>query len=75
MQTVFTVALVAGGVLMLIPPAFVLGLNIFGMIAAQKKNGTTAGFKNTRHAPTCSVDADCPAGYVCSGGECVLCEL
>jgi hypothetical protein len=64
-------ALVAGGFIILFPVAFIWYLNIGGMLKAIKSRGVTKKSQEALSNLTCSVDTDCPAGYVCLNGRCV----
>ena len=64
-------AFVIGLPVILFPVAFVWYLNIGGVSAAIKERRALNLLEKSRSNQTCSVDTDCPSGYVCSDGRCV----
>lgn len=71
MEWSYIVAIVSGGLVVLFPIAFIWYICIGGICVtiASKKRA-----KLLKKAPTnltCSINADCPRGYVCVNGRCV----
>jgi hypothetical protein len=64
-----TLALAIGTLVILFPVAFIWYLNIDGIYKATKR-ARMAKVLKMRPDLTCSIDADCPLGYVCLGGRC-----
>jgi hypothetical protein len=71
METVAIVVLSVGIPVFLFPVAFIWYLNIGGILKAIKNRGVARQFEEALSDLTCSVDADCPLGYMCLGGRCV----
>ena len=65
------VALVIGVLVILFPVAIIWYINIGGMVSAVKGRRAVKQVEKTPSSLTCSVDADCPPGYVCLNGRCV----
>jgi hypothetical protein len=61
-------ALAIGILVILSPVAFVWYINIGGVF---KRGRAEELFEKTLPNLTCSVDTDCPPGYVCLGGRCM----
>jgi hypothetical protein len=64
-------ALFAGGLIILFPVAFIWYVNVGGILTAIKRRGMVKKFKEEPSNLACSIDTDCPAGYVCLNGRCV----
>jgi hypothetical protein len=64
-------ALFTGGIVILFPVAFIWYLNIGGILKVVKSRGAVKELQKTPSNFTCSVDNDCPTGYVCLDGRCV----
>jgi hypothetical protein len=60
--------LVVGGLILLLPLAFILYLNIGGLYHMIRQERSK---KEEILGLTCSIDSDCPPGYVCLDGMCV----
>ena len=65
--THFALLLVAAPFILL-PAAFIWYLNIEGARCAMGKAGAR---KKALADTVCSIDKDCPPGFVCMGGHCV----
>jgi hypothetical protein len=63
--------LVAGGLIILFPVAFIWYLNVGGILKSIKSRGVAKKSEEALLNLTCSFDTDCPTGYVCLGGRCV----
>jgi hypothetical protein len=61
-------AWILGGAFILFPVAFVGYLSIRGLYEAVHKADAKKDFAEM----VCSIDADCPEGYLCVSGRCVL---
>ena len=64
-------ALVAGGLIVLFPAAFIWYVNVGGILRAINSRGAVKKSKEVPANLTCSIDTDCPMGYVCLNGRCV----
>jgi len=64
-------ALVIGIPVVLFPVAFIWFVNVGGMMATIKSWGTVRQPEKTPSNMTCSIDTDCPPGYICRNGICV----
>jgi hypothetical protein len=60
------------GLFVLFPLAFVWYVNVGGMMTGIKNRGMAKKFKEAPSNLACSVDSDCPPGYACLDGRCVL---
>jgi hypothetical protein len=67
-----TLALATGMLVILFPVALIWYLNIDGIYKAIKRARVAKVLKMPLPDLTCSIDADCPLGYVCLGGRCTL---
>ena len=56
--------------IVLFPVAFIWYINVGSMFKAIKSWGKEKQFEKTPNL-TCSIDADCPPGYVCFNGRCI----
>ena len=65
------VAIVIGGLVMLIPAALVWYICIGGICVAITGKKRAKLFEKAATNLTCSINADCPKGYVCVNGRCV----
>jgi hypothetical protein len=54
------------------PVALIWFINIGGIMATVKRWRTAEQSDKATSKLTCSVDMDCPTGYVCIDGQCVL---
>jgi hypothetical protein len=59
------IAAVAGVLVSLLPIAFIGYVNVGGIRKALRDRRAKAT------EPLCSIDADCPEGYICRGGRCI----
>jgi Cys-rich repeat protein len=57
--------LIAGFLVSLIPIAFIWYLNIGGIVQAVRDR------RMRSNETVCSIDTDCPEGFVCQSGRCV----
>jgi hypothetical protein len=64
-------ALAIGSLIILSPVAFIWYINVGGVLTAIKSRRVAKQFEKTPSNLTCSVDTDCPPGYVCLDGQCV----
>jgi hypothetical protein len=60
-----------GALFVLFPAAFMLYVNVGGISKVLRKRQESGVFKRVLRNMTCSVNDDCPDGYVCVGGRCV----
>jgi hypothetical protein len=72
MELVTIVSLAIGILIILFPVAFIWYFNVGSMLAAVKSRRAIKQVGKTPSNLTCSVDTDCPPGYVCLGGRCIL---
>lgn len=68
-ETILTSAIAA--LVVLSPAAFIWYMNVGGIHQAIKRRKVAKLFEKALSNLTCSVNADCPPGYVCIGGHCV----
>ena len=71
MEWEIILALTIGMLVVLLPVAFIWYLNIGGIYKGVKSARVAKQFEKSLSNLTCSVDIDCPLGYVCLGGRCV----
>jgi hypothetical protein len=64
-------ALATGGLIVLFPVAFIWYVNVGGILTASKSRGVVKKFKEAPSNLTCSIDNDCPQGFVCLNRRCV----
>jgi hypothetical protein len=55
----------------LFPLAFVWYLNIGGIAAVVRERRALKLLEKSPSNQTCTIDSDCPAGYVCVNGCCI----
>ena len=72
MEFGIVLALTLGVFVILLPVGLVWYLNISGIHEAVKGYRTAKLFEGALSKLTCSIDTDCPPGYVCAGGRCIL---
>ncbi len=65
------VAIVIGGLVALIPAALVWYICIGGICAAITSKKRAKLFEKAATNLTCTIDTDCPQGYVCLNGHCM----
>jgi hypothetical protein len=65
-----TLALATGMLVILFPVVYIWFLNISGIYKARKGTKAAKVLKTLLPDLTCSIDADCPPGYVCLEGCC-----
>ena len=71
MEFGIVLALTIGVFVILLPVGLVWYLNISGIHEAVKGYRAVKLFKGALPKLACSIDTDCPPGYVCAGGRCV----
>ncbi len=71
MQWQYIVALAIGTLVILFPVAFIWYLNIGGIYGTIKMRRVAKLLEKALPNMTCSINADCPEGYVCVNGHCV----
>lgn len=59
-----------GGILVLFPVAFIWYISVGGILTAMKSRGVVKQSEKAPSGLTCSIDTDCPPGYVCLSGRC-----
>jgi hypothetical protein len=60
-----------GTLFVLFPAAFILYVNVGGISKILKKRQESRVVKRVLSDMTCSINADCPEGYICVGGRCI----
>ena len=71
MELAIIVALTIGVLVILLPVGLVWYLNINGIHEAVKGYRAAKLYKGALSKLSCSLDTDCPPGYVCVGGRCI----
>lgn len=63
--------LAIGTIVVLFPVAFIWYINVGGIYAAIKRRRVAKLVEKAIPNLTCTIDAECPQGYVCLTGYCV----
>jgi hypothetical protein len=74
MNLLSILGLTIGGLIALFPVAFVTYINVGGVRQILRRSanpGKISSSVETSSTQACAIDADCPRGYVCLGGNCV----
>ena len=71
MQWPAVIAIAIGTLIILFPVAFIWYLNVGGIYAAIKTKKEVKLLGKTLTNLICSIDTDCPRGFVCFDGRCV----
>lgn len=71
MEWPYVVVVVVGGFVVLIPAALIWYICIGGICAAITDKKREKVLEKTPANLTCTIDADCPPGYVCLNGRCM----
>lgn len=71
MEWQYIVAIVIAGFVALFPAALVWYICIGGICEAVRSKERAKSLKKAPTNLTCTIDADCPRGYVCVNGRCV----
>jgi len=71
MEWKMLLALVLGTPVIIIPVAFIWYINIGGIFEVIRRRRVARTLEKALPDITCSLDTDCPEGYVCVEGYCV----